>query len=104
MDKERLQRLEQNPRSGFIRAIREKDIPGCLVRTAEIHGHFCPGSAFGVMATLMGLAHLERIPAGQTHGRRDPADPAASDGMEDLMAGSMLKKNMALYEAQRTAA
>ena len=51
MDKERMQRLKQNPRSGFIRAIREKDIPGCLVRTAEIHGHFCPGCGDAVMAT-----------------------------------------------------
>ena len=84
MDKQRMQRLKQHPRSGFIRAIQEKDIAACLVKTAEIHGHFCPGSAFGVMATLMGLDLLENIPAGQ--GSDGDTGPGTSQGMENLMA------------------
>ena len=71
MDLERMNQLKANPRSEFNLAIQERDIARCLVKTAEIHGHYCPGSAFGVMATLMGLELL----GGGT-----------SQGMEDLMA------------------
>lgn len=71
MDPEKMEQLKENPRTRFNRAIRDRDIATCLVKTAEIHGHYCPGSAFGVMATLMGLETL----GGGT-----------SLGMEDLMA------------------
>ncbi|MBN1323986.1 MAG: TraR/DksA C4-type zinc finger protein [Methanotrichaceae archaeon] len=65
--------LMQNPRCDFIRAIQNNDLARCLVKTAEIHGHFCPGSALGVMASVYGLNRLGMgsIP---------------SDGMEKLMA------------------
>ena len=71
MEPQEMAQLKINPRSGFDRAIRDRDVAACLVKTAEIHGHYCPGSAFGVMATLMGLEIL----GGNT-----------SEGMEDLMA------------------
>lgn len=71
---EDLEDLKQNPRSKFIEAIRNMDAATCLVKTAEIHGHFCPGSALGVMASLYGFSLL--------------GDEAiSSDGiMEDLLA------------------
>ncbi len=47
-----------NPRKGFEQAIRDKDAIGCLVKTAAIHGHFCPGIALGVMASIYGLGCL----------------------------------------------
>ena len=50
--------LRQNPRKNFIRAVREKDTVGCLVKAAEIHSHFCPGIALGVMASVYGLWRL----------------------------------------------
>ncbi len=50
--------LKENPRHEFFRAIREDDRVRCLVKTGEIHGHFCPGSALGVMAALYGLKQL----------------------------------------------
>lgn len=71
MNPEEMEQLKKIPRTHFNRAIRDRDIAACLVKTAEIHGHYCPGSAFGVMATLMGLEAL----GGGT-----------SLGMEDLMA------------------
>jgi len=71
MNSDEMELLKENPRSCFDMAIRDRDIAACLVKTAEIHGHYCPGSAFGVMATLMGLEIL----GGNT-----------SQGMEDLMA------------------
>ncbi len=71
MNSKEREQLKENPRSNFDRAIQNRDIATCLVKTAEIHGHYCPGSAFGVMATLMGL----KILGGNT-----------SEGMEDLMA------------------
>jgi formylmethanofuran dehydrogenase subunit E len=51
-----IERMKKNPRSGFIEAIKKKDAATCLIKTAEIHGHFCPGSALGVMASLYGLS------------------------------------------------
>jgi len=66
--------LKQNPRSRFIKAIKNMDAATCLVKTAEIHGHFCPGSALGVMASLYGFSLLED-------------EVISSDGiMEDLLA------------------
>jgi len=69
----RIEDLKQNPRGEFLQAIRENDIARCLVKTAEIHGHFCPGSALGVMASVYGLNLLG-------------LDSISSDGLEDLMA------------------
>jgi len=57
----------------IIQAINNQDLVWCLNKTAEIHGHFCPGSAMGVMAAVYGLGQLEN---GILH----------SDGMENLMA------------------
>lgn len=66
--------LLTNPRSLFKEAIRNNDAASCLVKTAEIHGHFCPGSALGVMATLYGFRLLEK-------------ETVDSDGiMENLLA------------------
>ncbi len=70
----RIARLKQNPRSDFIRAIDRKDAARCLVKTAEVHGHFCPGSALGVMASLLGLQRL------------GGDESISSDGLENLMA------------------
>ena len=70
---ERIESLKQNPRGEFLQAIRVKDLVRCLVKTAEIHGHFCPGSALGVMASVYGLNMLG-------------LDSISSDGLEDLMA------------------
>ncbi len=72
-DGERMKRLKENPRGEFIQAIRDGDLSRCLVKTAEIHGHFCPGSALGVMAAAYGLSLLG-------------LDSISSDGMENLMA------------------
>ena len=50
--------MKRNPRTHFIRAISEKDTVSCLVKAAEIHGHYCPGVALGVMASVYGLWEL----------------------------------------------
>jgi formylmethanofuran dehydrogenase subunit E len=63
--------LKTNPRSIFDNAIQKNDIAQCLIKTAEMHGHYCPGSALGVMASLYGLSKLKS---------------GSSDGMEKLMA------------------
>lgn len=67
-----MERLKQNPRMNFIEAIRDRDAARCLVKTAEIHGHFCPGSALGVMASMYGLNSLGDV-------------EMLSDGLENLM-------------------
>lgn len=72
-------RLEQHPRTNVIEAIETRDLARCLVKTAEIHGHYCPGSALGVMASVYGLSLLESL------NMLDDA-PISSDGLENLMA------------------
>ncbi len=73
IEAERIEHLKHNPRRDFIQAICNKDMVRCLAKTAEVHGHFCPGSALGVMASVCGLRQLGN-------------GFVASDGMEDLMA------------------
>ncbi|OPY54564.1 MAG: FmdE, Molybdenum formylmethanofuran dehydrogenase operon [Methanosaeta sp. PtaU1.Bin112] len=68
-----IEELKQNPRGEFLQAIRDNDLARCLIKTAEIHGHFCPGSALGVMASVYGLNLLG-------------LDSISSDGLEGLMA------------------
>ncbi|BBO78568.1 molybdenum formylmethanofuran dehydrogenase subunit fmde related protein [Desulfosarcina widdelii] len=58
MDTAEIDKLKQNPRKNFIQAVREKDTLRCLVKAAELHGHFCPGIALGVMASVYGLWEL----------------------------------------------
>lgn len=65
--------VDLNPRSEIIQAINSNDLSRCLHKTAEVHGHFCPGSALGVMASVYGLSRLGN-------------GTALSDGMENLMA------------------
>jgi formylmethanofuran dehydrogenase subunit E len=62
-----------DPRAEIRRALEDKDLEWLLKKTGEIHGHFCPGSALGVMASVYGLTHPEM---GFT----------PSDGMEGLVA------------------
>jgi formylmethanofuran dehydrogenase subunit E len=50
-----IETLKTDPRALFREAVRKKDATSCLIKTAEIHGHFCPGSALGVMASIYGL-------------------------------------------------
>lgn len=57
-DDETREHLMKNPRYRFIEAVRKNDAATCLVKTAEIHGHFCPGSALDVIASLYGLRML----------------------------------------------
>ncbi len=76
---DRYDRLKQNPRADFIKAIEKRDLARCLIKTAEIHGHYCPGSALGVMASVYGLGLLygpHRLGEALT----------SSDGLENLMA------------------
>lgn len=59
-----------DPRGPIERAIRNRDREALLLRAGEIHGHFCPYLALGVMAGVHAMRELG----------------ATSEGMEDLMA------------------
>jgi formylmethanofuran dehydrogenase subunit E len=71
---EEIARFKENPRRLFIEAVMAKDTTTCLVKAAEIHGHFCPGVALGVMAAVRGLWEM------------DVASVYFDGIMEDLMA------------------
>ena len=62
-----------NPRQEIAEAVDTGDLQKLLKLTGMLHGHFCPGSALGVMASVYGLSQLGR-------------EGIPSDGMEELMA------------------
>jgi len=47
-----------DPRKGIKTLLREGDRTELLVQAAQVHGHYCPGLAFGVVAGWAGLKRL----------------------------------------------
>jgi len=48
----------EDPREKIKSLLRDGDFTGLLVQAAQIHGHFCPGLASGVMAGWAGMKRL----------------------------------------------
>lgn len=47
-----------NPRSEINRLIRKDDLNALLLKAGDIHGHFCPGLSFGVIAGVYSMREL----------------------------------------------
>ncbi len=62
--------LKKRPRMEIEKLIAQNDLEGLMIKAAQIHGHFCPGLAMGIMAATQAMRELK----------------AQSDGMEDLLA------------------
>ncbi|MCF8363348.1 MAG: TrmO family methyltransferase [Prolixibacteraceae bacterium] len=62
--------LKKRPRMEVEKLIAQNDLKGLMIKAAQIHGHFCPGLAMGIMAATYAMRELK----------------AQSDGMEDLLA------------------
>jgi formylmethanofuran dehydrogenase subunit E len=62
-----------NPKQEIAEAIASEDLMKLLRITGTLHGHFCPGSALGVMASVYGLNMLRK-------------EGVKMDGMEELIA------------------
>lgn len=63
-------KLKTSPRIDIRNEIHAKRYDTLMLKAAQMHGHFCPGLAMGVMAAVYAMNRLE----------------AESDGMEDLLA------------------
>lgn len=63
-------KLKSSPRIDIRNEIHAKRTESLMIKAAQMHGHFCPGLAMGIMAAVYAMNHLE----------------AESDGMEDLLA------------------
>ncbi len=61
---------KSTPRFHVITDILKNNLSNLLIRTAAMHGHYCPGVALGVMAATKAMQVLKQH----------------SDGMEDLLA------------------
>ncbi len=59
-----------NPRNEIIKHVKADEIEDLLLKAGQIHGHFCPGLAMGVMAAAYAMKALG----------------VNSDGMEDVLA------------------
>lgn len=75
MDEAGRKRVEEeyrktDPRGEMNRLIRKEDLGGLLLRAGTLHGHYCPGLAFGVMAGACSVKKLG----------------VHSEGTEDLVA------------------
>jgi formylmethanofuran dehydrogenase subunit E len=64
------ERLKHNPRGEYARYLRHKDIKTLLLKAGQLHGHYCPGLAIGVLAGTYAMTHMSEI----------------SDGLETLLA------------------
>jgi len=53
-----------NPREDIQRKIELSDLRGLLLKTGELHGHFCPFVALGVKASVIALKRLESFTEG----------------------------------------
>jgi formylmethanofuran dehydrogenase subunit E len=62
--------LKKRPRMEIEKLIAQNDLETLMIKAAQIHGHFCPGLAMGVMAATYAMRLLK----------------TQSDGMEDLLA------------------
>ncbi len=63
-------KLKSNPRIDIRNEIYARRTESLMIKAGQIHGHYCPGLALGIMAATHAMNHLE----------------AESDGMEDLLA------------------
>lgn len=54
-----LERLKDNPRKDILALILANDTEKLLVKAAQIHGHFCPGLAMGIMAATYAMNELK---------------------------------------------
>ncbi|UCG27727.1 MAG: SAM-dependent methyltransferase, partial [Bacteroidales bacterium] len=69
LDVIRYNNLKANPRKEIITYIGEGELEKLLILAAQLHGHYCPGLALGVMAGTYGFNTIN----------------AESDGLEDLL-------------------
>jgi len=65
-----LSMLKSDPRIDIRNNIQKGETDALLIKAAQMHGHFCPGLAMGVMAATYAMKELQ----------------AESDGMENLLA------------------
>ncbi len=62
--------LKSDPRIEIHNLVAQKNLEQLLLKAGQLHGHFCPGLAMGVMAATFALNEIKAKP----------------DGMEDLLA------------------
>lgn len=62
--------MNSNPRVEIANMIRNNDVESLLQKAGQIHGHYCPGLAMGVMAAVYAMNEINTL----------------SDGMEDILA------------------
>lgn len=66
----RYNNMKANPRKEIEQLIESGRMDRLLIMAAQMHGHYCPGLALGIMAGVYGMREMNRI----------------SDGLEDLLA------------------
>jgi formylmethanofuran dehydrogenase subunit E len=89
-----------NPKQEIDEAIRSKDLLKLLKITGTLHGHFCPGSALGVMASVYGL-NLLKMEGKQLDGMEElvaivETNACFSDGVQ-MVSGCTLGNNALIY-------
>lgn len=56
--------MQHEARKTVIELLKKGDLEGLLTLAGELHGHFCPGLAFGVKAGCLGLRKLDFVNTG----------------------------------------
>ena len=62
--------MKSSPRLEIVQNIKTGNKENLLIKAAQLHGHYCPGLAMGVMASVYAMNYIN----------------AFSDGLEDILA------------------
>ncbi len=54
-------RYQANPRVDIETLLDNKDFKALLIKSAQLHNHFCPGLTHGVLATTLGMIKFKEI-------------------------------------------
>ncbi len=65
-----IERQKTNPRKDIVALVLANDTETLLLKAGQLHGHFCPGLAMGIMAATYAMNQIKE----------------QSDGLEDLLA------------------
>ncbi|GAO31923.1 tRNA (N6-threonylcarbamoyladenosine(37)-N6)-methyltransferase TrmO [Geofilum rubicundum] len=98
------EKLTNNPRFEIIKAIKSENYEWLLIQAAQLHGHFCPGLAMGVLAAVKAVNELNA----HTDEMKDiwaitETNGCFSDGIQMVTGCTFGNKNLILKDHEKTA-
>jgi tRNA-Thr(GGU) m(6)t(6)A37 methyltransferase TsaA len=93
-----------NPRFEIIKAIKSENFEWLLIQAAQLHGHFCPGLAMGVMAAVKAVNELNaNVDKTKEIVAITETNNCFSDGIQMVTGCSFGNKTLIFRDHNRTA-